>query len=506
MAYCGKLLFENLQMTQSTVESLLYLRALHYLGKFKRRHFQSRIAVSLLACVLFTTQFFFCLPLGAQSIDRPNVIFILADDLGYGDLGCYGRSDIQTPNLDRLARDGVRFTNHYANGAECTPTRAAFLTGRYQQWIGGLECAIGTGNVGRYDDAIRLRETHDLGLPADEPTIGTLLRKVGYDTAICGKWHLGYEPKFAPSQHGFEHAFYCVGGGMDYFHYLDDVAGYNLFLNGQPVSRDGYFTDLITDDAIRFVEHRTKDKPFFLYLPFTCPHAPFQGPDDFQSDPLPLDSPLWNQGNADPKVYVAMIQQMDRCIGDLLQVLDAQGIANDTLVIFASDNGGTRSARNEPLSGFKGSTLEGGIRVPGIARWPGVIPAGIVSDQPCLTFDFTRSIANLAGVEPSVDKPMEGMDIIEHVSQQRELVKRTLYWRKQRGDTIWKAVRDGDLKYVAEDRDGQPTEHLFDLAADVSEQHDLKDSRAADLNSLRDAYDRWETSVRKDRRGQAANQ
>ncbi len=199
--------------------------------------------------------------LNAADAGRPNFVFILADDLGYGDLGCYGREDIRTPNLDRLARQGVRFTNHYANGAECTPTRAAFLTGRYQQWIGGLECAIGSGNVGRYDDAIRLRETNDLGLPAEEPTIGQLLKKAGYTTAICGKWHLGYEPKFSPNHHGFEHAFYCIGGLMDYFHFLDNVAGYNLFLDGRPVSRDGYFTDLMTDDAIQFIKQQGSRTP-----------------------------------------------------------------------------------------------------------------------------------------------------------------------------------------------------------------------------------------------------
>jgi len=237
---------------------------------------------------------------------RPNVVFILADDLGYGDLACYGRADIKTPCLDQLARQGVRFTNHYANGPECSPTRTALLTGRYQQWIGGLECAIGTGNVGRYDDAVRLREKHELGLPAEEQTIVRLLHDAGYATAIIGKWHLGYEPKFAPQHHGFDHTFYCIGGGMDYFHYLDNVAGYNLFQDGNPIRREGYFTDLITDDAMQFIQ-RQKDRPFFLYVPYTCPHSPFQGPGDHRPNPLPLDSPLtdvyrWRNGTPRPVV------------------------------------------------------------------------------------------------------------------------------------------------------------------------------------------------------------
>ena len=429
--------------------------------------------------------------------DRPNIVFILADDLGYGDLACYGRKDIATPNLDRLAQEGLRFTSHYANGPECTPTRAAFLTGRYQQWIGGLECAIGTGNVGRYDDAIRLRETNDLGLPADEQTIVRLLKDAGYATAISGKWHLGYEPKFAPHHHGFDHAFYCIGGEMDYFHYLDKVAGYNLFRMGNPIRAEGYFTDLMTNEAIGFLNKQSKNQPFFLYLPYTCPHAPFQGPDDLNRHPLPLDSKLWKQGVAPPDVYVAMIEHMDRRIGDLLLRIDELGIAEDTLVIFASDNGGTKSARNDPLSGIKGSTLEGGIRVPAIVRWTGKVPQGSVCDEPSLTFDFTASIAKLAGVTPSVKRPFEGIDVIAHALSGEPFPERRLYWRKQRGEVVWKAVRDGPLKYVSKQDSKATREYLFDVRADIAEQHDLSTSHVSDLNRLRELYQSWELRTRK---------
>ena len=431
---------------------------------------------------------------------HPNIVFILADDMGYGDLACYGREDIKTPNLDRLARQGVRFTNYYANGPECSPTRTALLTGRYQQWIGGLECAIGTGNVGRYDDAVRLREKHELGLPTQEQTIVRLLKDAGYATAITGKWHLGYEPKFAPHLHGFDYTFYCIGGGMDYFHYLDPVAGYNLFQDGNPIRRDGYFTDLLTDEAIQFLQ-RQKDKPFFLYVPYTCPHSPFQGPDDLRPDPLPLDSPLWNQSIAPPAVYIAMIEHMDKRIGDLLQTLDKEGFSKNTVVIFASDNGGTKSARNAPLSGFKGSTFEGGIRVPAMVCWPGVVPAGVVSDQACIAFDFTASIARIAGVKPAANKPFEGIDIIGHVAEGKKDFGRTLYWRKPRGETVWKGVRDGSLKYVCQKRGDTCREHLFDLATDVEEQHDLKDSRPQDFARLEQLFNTWEEKTRRNRRG-----
>ena len=166
---------------------------------------------------------------------------------------------------------------------------------------------------------------------------------------MTGKWHLGYEPKFAPHLHGFDFTFYCIGGGMDYFHYLDTVAGYNLFQNGQPIRREGYFTDLLTDEAIAFLKLQSTETPFFLYVPYTAPHAPFQGPADRRHDPLPLDSPLWQQGKAPPAVYVAMIEHMDRRIGDLLNAVDEQGFTSNTVVFFASDNGGTASARNAPI-------------------------------------------------------------------------------------------------------------------------------------------------------------
>jgi len=403
--------------------------------------------------------------------------------------------------LDRLAESGVRFTNYYANGPECTPTRAAFLTGRYPHRVGGLECAIGTGNVGRYDDAIRLRETSDLGLPAEEPTIARLVKDAGYATAITGKWHLGYESKFAPHLHGFDFTFYCIGGGMDYFHYLDTVAGYNLFQDGNPIRRDGYFTDLIADEAIRFIE-RTRDRPFFLYVPFTAPHSPFQGPKDFRPDPLPLDSPLWDQGDAPPAVYVAMIESMDAAIGRILEAIARQELAARTVVIFASDNGGTASARNAPLSGIKGSTLEGGIRVPAIVRWPGVVPAGLVSDQASISFDFTASIARIAGVAPPPERPFEGIDIIEHVSRGRGDFDRDLYWRKPRGDTVWMGARDGSLKYVAQQKGDELQEHLFDLSSDLAEKDDLKERLPGDFQRLKQLYSRWEQEVRKDRRGQ----
>jgi N-acetylgalactosamine-6-sulfatase len=400
--------------------------------------------------------------------------------------------------IDTIASEGVRFTNYYANGPECSPTRTAFLTGRYQHRVGGLECAIGTGNVGRYDDAIRLRESHDLGLPVEETSIARMLKDAGYATAITGKWHLGYEPKFAPHLHGFDHAFYCIGGGMDYFHYLDNLAGYNLFLNGNPVRREGYFTDLATDEAAKFIEKHANE-PFFLYVPYTAPHSPFQGPDDYRPDPLPPDSPLWEQGKAPPTVYIAMIEHMDKCIGRILKVLNAKGLTEKTVVIFCSDNGGTGSARNAPLSRTKGSTFEGGIRVPAMARWPGVIPKGVVSDQVCITMDFSASIVRIAGATVPPGRQLDGLDILQPVETGQTPRKRTLFWRARRGGQTWWAVRDGGLKYIRCKDKGTADEYLFDLNEDIGESRNLLASRRNEVRQFKALLADWEKQVQHSR-------
>ena len=433
----------------------------------------------------------------AQAADRPNIVFLLADDLGYRDLGCYGAKDVRTPSIDRLATEGVRFTQFYSNGPECTPTRAALLTGRYQQRVGGLECAIGSGNVGRYDDAIRLRATHDLGLPVAETSIAQVLKKAGYATAIIGKWHLGYEDKFSPNRHGFDHAFYCLGGGMDYFYHIEETAERDHVLrrNGQPEKRDGYITDLIAGEAEEFIA-ANRERPFFLYVPFTAPHAPYQGPADRLPEALPNDSPLWNQSKGPPAVYAAMIERMDEAVGRILSALENRGIAGRTLVIFSSDNGGTRSARPTGLRDFKGSTFEGGIRVPCIARWPGVLPVNVSVAQPSITLDLTASIARAAGGSLPEGRTLDGMDILSRLANRQPEISRTLFWRGRRGESTKKAVRDGSLKYVVQTvRSETKLEGLFDLDADPSEQRDLSENRPADVAHLRQLLADWEREV-----------
>lgn len=296
---------------------------------------------------------------------KPNIVFILADDMGYGDLGCYGHPVAKTPNIDRLAREGVRFTQHYSNGPECSPTRTALLTGRYQQRTLGLECAIGTGNVGRYDHAIERAKNRDLGLPPELAVLPSAMKEAGYACAIFGKWHLGYEPKFNPMEHGWDEFFGYLGGNVHYFNHRETSDLHVLFRGRLPVYHEGYMTHLITKNSVGFLQRSAKDRrPFFLYISHECPHFPFQGPDDAEK---PVTTENWMERDAE--TYVAMLEDLDKEVGRIVRAIDEAGISKDTILVFASDNGGLAGAAHMgPLSGAKGTTLEGGIRVPSTLR------------------------------------------------------------------------------------------------------------------------------------------
>jgi len=420
---------------------------------------------------------------------RPNVLFILADDLGSGDVACYGAPDIRTSAIDGLAAQGVRFTQFYSNGPECTPTRTAFLTGCYQQRAGGLECAIGIGGVGRYDDAARLAAAGELGLPAGEGTLPRLLRDAGYDTAISGKWHLGYERKFLPDRHGFGRSFGPLGGGVDYHHHTEPGGAPMLYEDGSPIRREGYLTDLITDEAVRFLR-APRTKPFFLYVPFTAPHSPYQRHDERREKPVEPDA--WDKG--DRATFAAMVERMDLGVGRILRALDEAGLAANTLVVFTSDNGADPRGRNLPYSGRKGGLLEGGIRVPCVVRWPGRLPAGAVSARPGMTMDLTASILALAGVRPL--RPLDGIDLLREESEGLAPAKRALFWRARRGNTTWRAVRDGPLKYVSKQDGAAVEEQLYDIDRDPAEKEDLLAGRGPDASRLKALLSAWEVEVR----------
>jgi len=419
---------------------------------------------------------------------QPNIVFILADDMGYGDLGCYGHPTAKTPVIDRLAREGVRFTQHYANGPECSPTRTAFLTGRYQQRTDGLECAIGTGNVGRYDDAIRLAKARQLGLPAKQAVLPSALKKPGYSSGVFGKWHLGYEPQFNPLEHGWDDFFGYMGGNVHYFNHRELSDLHVLYRGRLPVYEEGYMTHLITDSSLDFIE-RNKDRPFFLFVSHETPHFPFQGPGDEKKR---VDKSNWTEPDA--KTYVAMLEDLDGEVGRVLAALKKHKLEENTLVVFVSDNGGfARAANMGPLSGAKSTTLEGGIRVPLIMRWPGRIKPGTTSSQVSATFDLTRSILNLAGAKVPAEQ-LDGFDLVNHITAGRKDFSRTLFWRGKRGERTWSAVRSGDLKYVRK-VEGETSEWLFNLAGDIAEKNDLSNSRPGDFRRLKNLLADWEKDV-----------
>ena len=428
---------------------------------------------------------------GSQNKPQPNIVLIMADDLGYGDVGCYGCSDIHTPAIDSLAAEGVRFTTFYSNAPECTPTRTALLTGRYQHRVGGLECALGIGNVGRYDDAIRLRRTNDMGLPVEETSIACMLKDAGYVTAISGKWHLGYESKFFPLKHGFDSWFGSVGGSVDYFHHIEYTGEPVLYENDKLVKREGYLTDLITDEAVKFVQRRQRT-PFFLYVAYTAPHTPYQGPDDEKTEPIPQAD--YNKGSRE--TYGAMVERMDQGIGRILNGLNDAGLAENTLVIFMSDNGANSTGNNSPFSGYKGNLFEGGIRVPCIVKLPGVLARGAVSDQPCMTMDFSCSIVRAAGAKAPPGRAFDGMDILQAVSTKQPIQKRTLFWRARRALRTRKAVRDGSLKYICLQNGDDVKEYLFDLERDPAEKKNLLDDQPENVRKLKTLLQNWQQEVK----------
>lgn len=437
------------------------------------------LTLGLLAAPLLAP--FSTAPLHAAPENRPNIVILYADDLGYAEISANGAPAIRTPAIDSIARRGVRFTQFYANAPECSPSRTALLTGRYQQRVGGLECAIGNGNVGRYDEAVWLQERHELGLPATETTLPRSLRDAGYATAIFGKWHLGYEPKFRPEHHGFAESFVTLGGGNDYFTYQEPDGETYLFENGRPATASGYLTDVFADKAIAWLRRQPAEKPYFLFLPFTAPHTPTQGPDD---GPLPLP---WPKGTF--ATYRAMIEHLDKRIGDILAAVAASPAADNTIVVFLSDNGAAGPGSNLPLRGWKSSMWEGGIRVPCVLSWPKVVPAGRVTDQVALNMDLTATLLAAAGVGPSAGHALDGVDLREVLAGKSEPVERTVFFRYKRGTRRNWAVRSGDLKFV--NHTGEKA--LFDLAADPYETTDLlaqMPDRAAALEAQLLAWER----------------
>ena len=408
----------------------------------------------------------------------PNSLFILADDLGYGDLSCYGRPDYRTPHLDRLAREGLRFTSNYTAAAVCSPTRVALMTGRYPARL-----AIGLVEPLAYGD-------ESVGLPPEHPTPASLLKRAGYDTALIGKWHLGYLPEHGPLRHGFDEFYGILSGGVDYFSHREPSGKLDLHEGNVTASQAGYMTDLLTDRAVRYVRRR-HPAPFYLALHYTAPHWPWEGPGDTAASRMyrtvaDTVKDRFVKGYADGgslRVFTAMMQRLDASVGRLLGALEDTGQSRDTFVVFTSDNGGERYSYNWPASDGKTSLREGGIRVPAIVRWPGRVPAGRTTDQSVITMDWTATMLGLAGAAPDPGYPLDGIDLTPLCLGRAGPFDRALFWRTRAQD----AARRGRWKYLRAEGD----EMLFDIPNDPGERSDLDIYQPRALTSLQAEFRQW---------------
>ena len=409
---------------------------------------------------------------------RPNVVLIITDDVGYGDFGSYGVPDIKTPYIDGLARDGVRFTDFYANGATCTPTRAGLISGRYQQRF-GLEWPLGAQSA----DSAR-------GLPVTGQSLPQLLRGNGYATALIGKWHLGWKSEFSPNAQGFDYFFGFKGGFTDYYEHTYGDGEPDLFENERPVQVPGYMTDLITERSTRFIEQNAQ-RPFFIDIAYNAAHWPYQTPDkpsrarDNARHLGPFDDSTSTRAD-----YVAMLERADQGVGRILRVLDSLGLRQNTIVIFTNDNGGEWLSRNTPLFQNKGTVWEGGIRVPAIIRWPGRIPAGRVSGQVGITMDLTASILAATGTPVPAEARLEGINLLPVVEGRMPEIERTLYWRVI-GASPQQAVRSGDWKLLFDGR--RPM--LFNVRTDLGERNNMIAQRLDIARRLQSLLAAWQRDV-----------
>ncbi|HTR85103.1 MAG TPA: sulfatase-like hydrolase/transferase [Reyranella sp.] len=411
-----------------------------------------------------------------------NFVFILADDLGYADLGCYGGRAPTSPNIDRMAAQGMRFTRGYANSAVCSPTRFALATGRYQYRIrGAAEEPIGSA----------MRGDKVIGLPPEHPTLASRLKEAGYRTALVGKWHLGFPPHFGPQMSGYDEHFGPLSGGVDYHTHQDSFGVHDLFENGTEVDRDGYLTDLLSERAAEFVSRCARKKePFLLSLHYTAPHWPWETREDGElAKKFGKSYPIYHLDGGTIHIYHRMIHHMDEGIGKVLAALEAQGIADDTIVVFTSDNGGERFSDSWPLVGGKMDLMEGGIRVPYVVRWPRRTPAGAVTDQLAITMDWVPTFFEAAGTEARADYPSDGLSLVKVLGDPKAVTERSLYWRMKHNEQ--RAMVSGRWKYLKVNEH----EYLFDVVTEERERANLAKRLPERLAEMRAEWQRWDATM-----------
>jgi arylsulfatase A-like enzyme len=391
----------------------------------------------------------------------PNIVFIMADDLGYADVSCYGRPDFKTPNIDRIAARGVRFLQGYANSAVCSATRTALITGRYQYRLRvGLDepLAINSG----------------AGLPPEHPTLPSLLKRAGYSTTLIGKWHLGWLPTFGPLQSGYDHFYGFRGGGLDYYRHTPGGPNKDLWDDDVLVDQMGYLTELFGNRAVDVLNGYAKSRqPFFLSLHFNAPHWPWEAPgDEAESERLRVSGRgLGSYDGGSQKTYQRMIESLDAQIGRVLKTLDDNRLTSNTIIVFTSDNGGERFAATWPFTGRKTELLEGGLRIPSIISWPARIPQGKTSDQVSITMDWMPTLLAAAGGSSDPALPPDGINLLPHLTGTTAPVARTLYWRYKAN--AQRAIRAGDFKFLKI----LDNTFLFNVVDDPMERANLKERR-----------------------------
>ncbi len=415
----------------------------------------------------------------AKTPSLPNFIIIMADDLGYGDLSCYGNKSFKTPRLDQLAKEGLSFTDFHSSGPVCSPTRAGLMTGRYQQ----------RASVPGVINADPKKNRHH-GLQLVEKTIAEYLKKAGYTTGCFGKWHLGYLEKYNPVHQGFDTFKGYVSGNIDFHNHLDRMGFHDWWENTKRKRVKGYSTHLITKNTIEFIQENHK-KPFFAYVAHEAPHTPYQGPNDpaFRVEGKAVGEPRSREFKL--RALKEMIQEMDKGIGEIVDKVKELGIEKNTLVMFFSDNGATSFGFNGVLRGTKGQLFEGGHREPAIAWWPGKIEPDTKTDAMAITLDITPTLLDLAGVQDQkITSTFDGKSLKKVFLNNGTFDDRALFWEfgKQR------AARIGDWKYIQFARNLKGP-GLFNLKTDLSEKNNLAKQHPERLKALMKAWENWKKTV-----------
>ncbi len=408
----------------------------------------------------------------------PNIVFIMADDLGYADLSCYGHPLIRTPHLDALAARGVRFLQGYASSPVCSATRVGVITGRYQYRL----------RIGLEEPLLNTRE--DVGLPIEHPTLPSLLKKAGYQTLLIGKWHLGMLPKFDPRRSGYEHFYGLRGGAVDYYTHLASNRKPDLWDNDVPIEKAGYLTELLGDRAVSAIEQfgRTK-KPFLMSLHFTAPHWPWEAPGDQAEAERLRTRSLFHFDGGTQDTYRRMVESLDTEVGRVLAALEANDMTENTIVIFTSDNGGERFSNTWPFTGRKTELLEGGLRVPTIVSWPSRIPKGVTTQQVACSIDWLPTLLSAAGTTPDAAFRPDGVDLMSILADQAAPMRRKLFWRYK--SNAQRAMRDGDFKLLKI----KDNTFLFNVVEDPMERANLKEVHKEIYDRMTAEWRAWNATM-----------